>query len=135
MVGKLLFLYRFCIINSNCCRVNNRSFKFRKEVLIEVKPINSCCGTLNEDKTLISARFKESWEYTKDIFLKIYLYVIVGIAIGAFIHGYIPTEFISKYAGGDVWYAPIVAVVMGILCIQMQLGFYHFCRVLTQKGC
>ncbi|RXJ85543.1 permease [Arcobacter cloacae] len=105
-----------------------------KEVIIEVKPLNSCCGTLNEDKTLISVRLKESWEYTKDIFKKIYLYVIVGIAIGAFIHGYIPAEFISKYAGGDVWYAPIVAVIMGIPMYSNAAGILPLVEVLTQKG-
>ena len=110
------------------------ALNLEKEVLIEVKPINSCCGTSNEDRTLISSRFKESWEYTKDIFLKIYLYVIFGIAIGAFIHGYIPTEFISKYAGGDVWYAPIVAVVMGIPMYSNAAGILPLVEVLTQKG-
>lgn len=110
------------------------AMNLEKEVLIEVKPLNSCCGTLNEDKTLISVRLKESWEYTKDIFKKIYLYVIVGIAIGAFIHGYIPAEFISKYAGGDVWYAPIVAVIMGIPMYSNAAGILPLVEVLTQKG-
>ncbi|CAM3906310.1 permease [Arcobacter cloacae] len=110
------------------------AMNLEKEVLIEVKPLNSCCGTLNEDKTLISVRLKESWEYTKDIFKKIYLYVIVGIAIGAFIHGYIPAEFISKYAGGDVWYAPIVAVFMGIPMYSNAAGILPLVEVLTQKG-
>lgn len=110
------------------------AMNLEKDVLIEVKPLNSCCGTLNEDKTLISVRLKESWEYTKDIFKKIYLYVIVGIAIGAFIHGYIPAEFISKYAGGDVWYAPIVAVIMGIPMYSNAAGILPLVEVLTQKG-
>ena len=105
-----------------------------KEVLIEVKPINSCCGTSNEDRTLFTQRLKESWEYTKDIFKKIYLYVIVGVGIGAFIHGYIPTEIISKYAGGDVWYAPIVAVIMGIPMYSNAAGILPLVEVLTQKG-
>ncbi len=110
------------------------SMNLEKEVLIEVKPINNCCGTSNEERTLISVRLKDSWEYTKDIFKKIYLYVIVGVGIGAFIHGYIPTEIISKYAGGDVWYAPIVAVIMGIPMYSNAAGILPLVEVLTQKG-
>ncbi|KLE01511.1 permease [Aliarcobacter butzleri] len=110
------------------------SMNLEKEVLIEVKPINSCCNGSNSDETIFSQRVKESWEYTKDIFKKIYLYVIVGVGIGAFIHGYIPADFISKYAGGDVWYAPIVAVIMGIPMYSNAAGILPLVEVLTQKG-
>lgn len=110
------------------------SMNLEKEVLIEVKPINSCCNGSNSDETLFSQRIEESWEYTKDIFKKIYLYVIIGVGIGAFIHGYIPADFISKYAGGDVWYAPIVGVIMGIPMYSNAAGILPLVEVLTQKG-
>ena len=110
------------------------AMNLEKEVLIEVKPINSCCGTSNENNTQFSQRLKESWEYTADIFKKIYLYVIIGVGIGAFIHGYIPADFISKYAGGDVWYAPIVGVIMGIPMYSNAAGILPLVEVLTQKG-
>lgn len=110
------------------------SMNLEKEVLIEVKPINSCCNGSNSDETLFSQRVKDSWEYTKDIFKKIYLYVVIGVGIGAFIHGYIPADFISKYAGGDVWYAPIVAVIMGIPMYSNAAGILPLVEVLTQKG-
>lgn len=129
-----LFYIGFALLIAICAGLLIGALNLEKEVLIEVKPINSCCGNSNEDRTLISSRLKESWEYTKDIFLKIYLYVIVGIAIGAFIHGYIPTEFISKYAGGDVWYAPIVAVVMAVPMYSNAAGILPLIEVLTQKG-
>ncbi len=129
-----LFYIGFALLIAIVAGLIIGALNLEKEVLIEVKPINSCCGNSNEDRTLISSRFKESWEYTKDIFLKIYLYVIFGIAIGAFIHGYIPTEFISKYAGGDVWYAPIVAVVIGIPMYSNAAGILPLVEVLTQKG-
>ncbi|BAK72189.1 permease [Arcobacter sp. L] len=110
------------------------SMNLEKEVLIEVKPVNSCCNGSNSDETLFNQRLKESWDNTADIFKKIYLYVIIGVGIGAFIHGYIPTEIISKYAGGDVWYAPIVAVIMGIPMYSNAAGILPLVEVLTQKG-
>ncbi|MDX9796049.1 MAG: permease, partial [Arcobacteraceae bacterium] len=97
-------------------------------------PINSCCSGLMETTILLQQRFKEAWEYTMDIFKKIYIYVIIGIGIGAFIHGYIPADFISKYAGGDVWYAPVVAVLMGIPMYSNAAGILPLVEVLTQKG-
>ncbi len=108
------------------------AMNLEKEVLIEVKPVDVV--SFNEEKIAFSNRAKEAWEYTADIFLKIYLYVIIGVGIGAFIHGYIPADFISKYAGGDAWYAPIIGVVMGIPMYSSAAGILPLVEVLTQKG-
>ena len=62
------------------------------------------------------------------------LYIIIGVGVGAFIHGFIPADFISKYAGGDVWYAPIIAVIVGIPMYSNELGVLPIIEVLTQKG-
>ncbi|MGM0518579.1 MAG: permease [Campylobacterota bacterium] len=107
------------------------AMKLEKEVLIDVKPMNM---EYEEQKVLFSSRLKESWEYTSDIFKKIYLYVIIGVGIGAFIHGYVPADFITKYAGGDAWYAPIVGVLMGIPMYSNAAGILPLVEVLTQKG-
>ncbi|MGM0622854.1 MAG: permease [Campylobacterota bacterium] len=103
-----------------------------KEVLIEVKPVDDV--SYEEQTLLFKHRLHEAWEYTFDIFKKIYLYVFIGVGIGAFIHGYVPADFITKYAGGDVWYAPIVAVVMGVPMYSNAAGILPLVEVLTQKG-
>ena len=108
------------------------AMKMEKEVLIEVKPLDNVSYT--DDKTLFKHRAKESFIYSLDIFKKIYLYVIIGVGVGAFIHGYIPADFIAKYAGGDVWYAPIIAVLAGIPMYSNELGVLPIIEVLTQKG-
>lgn len=107
------------------------SMNLDKEVLIEVKPIDA---QYQEEKEPFSYKLKEAWINTDDIFRKIYLYVIIGVGIGAFIHGYIPADFITKYAGGDAWYAPIVAVFMGIPMYSNAAGILPLVEVLTQKG-
>jgi uncharacterized membrane protein YraQ (UPF0718 family) len=107
------------------------AMNLEKEVLIEVKPLNM---QYEGNETNFSHKLKESWEYTVDIFKKIYLYVIIGVGMGAFIHGYIPADFISFYAGGDVWYAPIVGVIMGIPMYSNAAGILPLVEVLTQKG-
>src|SRR5574344_1097039 len=110
------------------------SMNLDKEVLIEVKSLNSCCNNSNENKISLKVRAKESFLYTKDIFKKLYIYVIIGIAVGAFIHGYVPTDFIAKFAGEDVWYAPILAVVVAIPMYSNAAGILPLVEVLTQKG-
>jgi uncharacterized membrane protein YraQ (UPF0718 family) len=109
------------------------SMNLEKEILIDVKPV-SCCNNQTQDKMALKTRLKESYDGMMDILKKIYIYVIVGIAIGAFIHGYIPTETITKYAGGDAWYAPIMGVVMGIPMYSNAAGMIPLVEVLTSKG-
>ncbi len=104
-----------------------------KYVLIPVKPIE---GELEDVKISlhVSQRVSDAWVYTIDIFKKIYLYVLIGVGIGAFIHGYIPADFIGAYAGGDAWYAVPVAVLMGIPMYSSAAGVMPLVEVLTSKG-
>lgn len=130
---KIAVLYvAFGVIISIVVGLIIGAMNMEKEVLIEVKPLDNISYT--EDGTLFKHRIKESWDYSIDIFKKIYLYIIIGVGIGAFIHGFIPEDFISKYAGGDVWYAPIVAVIAGIPMYSNELGILPIIEVLTQKG-
>lgn len=104
-----------------------------KYILIPVTPIE---GELEdvEIKLTLKQRAKDAWEYSADIFKKIYLYVMVGVGIGAFIHGYVPADFIAKYAGGDAWYTVPLAVLMGIPMYSNAAGVMPLVEVLTQKG-
>ncbi|AGR78121.1 arsenic resistance permease [Aliarcobacter butzleri 7h1h] len=130
---KIAVLYvAFGVIISIVVGLIIGAMNMEKEVLIEVKPLDNI--SYAEDGTLFKHRIKESWDYSVDIFKKIYLYIIIGVGVGAFIHGFIPEDFISKYAGGDVWYAPIVAVIAGIPMYSNELGILPIIEVLTQKG-
>ncbi|MDN5098073.1 permease [Aliarcobacter butzleri] len=130
---KIAVLYvAFGVIISIVVGLIIGAMNMEKEVLIEVKPLDNISYT--EDGTLFKHRIKESSDYSVDIFKKIYLYIIIGVGVGAFIHGFIPEDFISKYAGGDVWYAPIVAVIVGIPMYSNELGILPIIEVLTQKG-
>ncbi|MBF7070969.1 permease [Aliarcobacter butzleri] len=130
---KIAVLYvAFGVIISIVVGLIIGAMNMEKEVLIKVKPLDNISYT--EDGTLFKHRIKESWDYSLDILKKIYLYIIIGVGVGAFIHGFIPEDFISKYAGGDVWYAPIVAVIVGIPMYSNELGILPIIEVLTQKG-
>ena len=73
-------------------------------------------------------------EYTLGIIKKVWLYLIIGIGIGAFIHGYVPTDFLAQYAGADKWYAVPLAVLIGIPLYSNAAGIVPLVSVLTEKG-
>ncbi|QDF30136.1 permease [Halarcobacter anaerophilus] len=108
-------------------------FNMQKYILLDVKPMEGCCENPNIALNN-KQRVKEAWDYTFDIFKKIYLYVIIGVAVGAFIHGYIPTDFIARYTGGDAWYTVPLAVVLGIPMYASAAGVMPLVEVLTSKG-
>lgn len=107
--------------------------KMQKYILMDVKPME---GELDEVKIELTQkeRLKEAYAYTADIFKNIYLYVVLGVGIGALIHGYIPTELIAKYAGADNPFAVLVAVIMGIPMYSNAAGVMPLVEVLTSKG-
>jgi uncharacterized protein len=72
--------------------------------------------------------------YTRDIIKKVWLYIIIGIGIGAFIHGYIPTNLLAQYAGRGNWYAVPLAVLIGIPLYSNAAGVIPLVGVLTEKG-
>lgn len=75
-----------------------------------------------------------SWNYVKDILKKVWPYIIVGIGLGAWIHGYVPTDFLAKYAGADKWYAVPLAVIIGIPLYSNAAGVMPLVSALTEKG-
>ncbi|MCW8895213.1 permease [Sulfurimonas sp.] len=107
--------------------------KMEKEILMDVKPIDTELeATLT--KLSFKERAREAWEYTLDIFKKIYLYVLIGVGVGAWIHGYIPTDFIARYTGEGNPFAVIMAVLMGIPMYSNAAGVMPLVEVLTSKG-
>ena len=104
-----------------------------KEILLDVKPME---GELEATlvKLTLKERAKEGWSYTVDIFRKIYIYVMIGVGVGAWIHGYIPTDFIAEYTGEGNPFAVIIAVLMGIPMYSNAAGVMPLIEVLTSKG-
>ena len=104
-----------------------------KYILMDIKPLD---GKLEDVKIELSSkeRHNEAKAYTFDIFKKIYLYVIIGVGVGAFIHGFVPTDFIVKYAGSNTWYSVPLAVILGIPMYASAAGVMPLIEVLTSKG-
>lgn len=72
--------------------------------------------------------------YTLDIIKQIWPHIFIGIGIGAFIHGYVPTDFLARYAGKGNWYAVPLATLIGIPLYSNAAGVIPLISVLTEKG-
>ena len=79
-------------------------------------------------------RFIYAGDYTYNIVKKVWLFIIIGVGIGAWIHGYIPSDLIVKYAGGNHWYTVPLAVLIGIPLYSNAAGVIPLVSVLTEKG-
>jgi uncharacterized membrane protein YraQ (UPF0718 family) len=73
-------------------------------------------------------------DYVLDILKKVWLYVVIGIGVGAWIHGYVPMDFLARYAGPGHWYAVPLAVAIGIPLYSNAAGVIPLVSALTEKG-
>jgi len=73
-------------------------------------------------------------EHVADILKRIWLYLLIGIAIGAAIHGWAPEEILAKYAGSDNPLSVIIAVLCGIPLYSNALGTIPIAEALIGKG-
>jgi hypothetical protein len=71
---------------------------------------------------------------SKDITLRVLPYILLGIAIGAVIHGYAPADFLANIAGPDNPLAVPIAVLIGIPLYANAAGMIPIMEVLTAKG-
>jgi len=81
-----------------------------------------------------SERKQEAWMETLDIIKRIWLYVVIGIGIGALMHGWIPAGALAAYAGKDNPLAVIVAVIIGIPLYSNAAGVIPLVSELTRAG-
>jgi uncharacterized membrane protein YraQ (UPF0718 family) len=79
-------------------------------------------------------RVQYAFSYVGEIVGKVWPYVLVGIAIGGFMHGYAPADLLAKYAGPGVWYAVPLAVLIGVPLYSNAAGVIPIVRVLMEKG-
>ncbi len=70
----------------------------------------------------------------KEIVLKVWPYVTIGIAVGAGIHGYVPENFLAGIMGKEAWWAVPVAVLIGIPMYSNAAGIIPVVQALLSKG-
>lgn len=75
-----------------------------------------------------------SLEQVKDIIVKVWLYILIGVGIGAAIHNWIPESVISAVLGNDKWYSVPLATLVGIPMYADIFGTLPIAEALVLKG-
>ncbi len=90
----------------------------------------------NSEITVMDYRRKMDYarEYTLGLLKKIWPYVVVGVGVGAFIHGYVPQDFLARWAGRDNPFAVPVAVALGVPLYSNAAGVIPIVHALMEKG-
>jgi uncharacterized membrane protein YraQ (UPF0718 family) len=100
-----------------------------EEFVYKVKLHDLAEKTMNWTERLTFAKNE-----SRDITLKVLPYILIGIAIGAVIHGYAPADFLVNIAGPNNPLAVPVAVLIGIPLYSNAAGMIPIMEVLTAKG-
>ncbi|HAS6061357.1 TPA: permease [Vibrio vulnificus] len=117
---------------SSCC-AKTAHMETPKEVAV------SCCSSNGvAAASLVEAkqpsRWAKIWFSTWKDFKQVFPYLMLGVAIGSFIYGFIPTDLIAEYAGAGQWYAIPVAAVIGIPLYIRAEAVIPLSAALVKKG-
>jgi len=87
-----------------------------------------------EEKLTWAERISRSWDSTKEIVGKVFWFVIIGIGIGAFIHGYVPQDALTGIMGKSAWWSVPASVLVGIPLYSNAAGVIPIVSALLDKG-
>jgi len=79
-------------------------------------------------------RFGIAWHSTREIVSKVWPYVVAGIALGAFIHGYVPADALAGIMGKDAWWSVPAAVLIGVPMYANAAGVIPVVQAVMEKG-
>jgi hypothetical protein len=98
----------------------------------DIKPQSS--GQIQEEKLSLKERVNRAVESTREIVGKVWLFVIVGIGIGAFIHGFVPQDALTGIMGKGAWWSVPVSVILGIPLYSNAAGIIPIVSAMLSKG-
>ncbi|MDO9256995.1 MAG: permease [Bacteroidales bacterium] len=87
-----------------------------------------------DEKLTFGKRIKLGFEAVKEIVGKVWIYVMIGIAVGAGVHGYVPQDFMSSFMGKSAWYSVPLSVLIGIPLYSNAAGIIPIVSALIEKG-
>ncbi len=108
--------------------------KLQRYVAEWVYQVKSNQPGLAEKKLTINDRLQAGLESVKEIVGKIWIYVLIGIAVGAGAHGFVPDDYLARILGEGNWYAVPFAIVLGIPLYSNAAGIIPIVGVLMEKG-
>jgi uncharacterized protein len=99
-----------------------------------VTQANAANLTIEEEKLTWNDRFVYGWDAVKEIIGRVWIYVILGIAVGAGIHGFVPEGVMASIMGKDSWWSVPLSVVIGVPMYSNAAGVIPVVEALLGKG-
>jgi uncharacterized protein len=108
--------------------------KFEKWVEPWVYETRVANNGVDEEKINFGKRISLGYDAIMDIVGKVWIYVALGIAVGAGAHGYVPEDFMAALMGKSAWYSVPLSVLIGIPLYSNAAGIVPIVSVLIEKG-
>ncbi|WP_456373972.1 permease [Thiolapillus sp.] len=111
--------------------------RFKPERWVEDYVWKISMGNTEREKpdTSLGGRHRYAWHEVKEILGRIWKWVVMGIALGALFHGYVPEAWVSEYLGGeDNWWSVPAAVLLGIPLYSNATGVIPIAEAMLGKG-
>jgi uncharacterized protein len=105
--------------------------RYLEEWVLEMPKINA---TLENNLISFEDRINQGKQAVIDILKKVWLYIILGIAVGAGIHGYVPQDLMASFMGKEAWWSVPLAVILGIPMYANAAGIIPIVEALLAKG-
>lgn len=108
--------------------------KMEKYVADWVYKVKAGQNTEAKQKISFENRITSGFKAVKEIAGKIWVYIIIGIAVGAGAHGYVPEDYLSQLMSKAHWYSVPLAILIGIPLYSNAAGIIPVLSVLIEKG-
>jgi hypothetical protein len=89
---------------------------------------------VSDYKMNFTDRLSAAVQGVKEIVGKVWPYILVGIAVGAFIHGYVPEALMARFMGKGAWWSVPLAVIIGVPLYSNAAGVMPIVQALLGKG-
>jgi uncharacterized membrane protein YraQ (UPF0718 family) len=99
-----------------------------------VYEVKSGRAILDVENPTFDKRIVMAFDSVKEIVGKIWIYIILGIGVGAWIHGFVPENYLASFMGKDSWYAVPLSVLIGIPLYSNAAGVIPIVQSLMAKG-
>jgi uncharacterized membrane protein YraQ (UPF0718 family) len=108
--------------------------KLEKYVADWVFNVKSMDSADEEKKLKFSDRIAHGYQVVREIVGKIWIYILIGIAVGAGAHGYVPDNYLAGLLGDQNWYSVPLAILFGVPLYSNAAGIIPIVSVLIEKG-
>lgn len=108
--------------------------KYVRDEFLKFKSKKQVEAEYENQKVPFKGLVKHWTSETMDITKKVFLYVVLGVAIGALIHGFVPEDLVANYLSNTNWYVIPLATLMGVPLYANSVGVIPIIEALVGKG-